>query len=374
MKKFKKIFIFCIFTMCTAMIFAGCDLVNGITPSIILSSNFNTEYALNEELDLTGGKITYVDKNGDMLIVEISSSMISGFDTTTVTNPKRELTVSYECCTTTVEYTVIEPVMLTLGDLYYIAPPSPIMYIAGGYKLDGNGVGMYEYLFLSSPTTICYGLNSKAPKDFNIETDTSVGFSEYQFTTKLVDKKMTYQFETSYANSQTETNNVKFIITIEDENSIALVVQQITTQPDVFQGEGLIQASYSITKYSAEYDDEADEQNLQISVGDLYYFNDGFSDIYIYFALIDSKTLFMLTSDFVPGDFDFNNIDIYLESGNFECYEYVVEYKDNNAIFTISPLGESGGTMLMINVISESEIIIPLYETNTIFTKYISNN
>ena len=103
MKKLGKILLTFLFAIVLATPFAlvGC---NDIKEGIEIHTNFNTDYKLGEELDLLNGKITYTDEKGKETILEITSDMVTSFNTSRVGS--YEMIITYEGYTITVPYTV----------------------------------------------------------------------------------------------------------------------------------------------------------------------------------------------------------------------------------------------------------------------------
>ena len=79
---------------------AGCSFV----PGLVLYDRFKTEYYVGEDLDLTGGLIKYT-KDGESEYVEVTLSMVTGFNSLTVGN--KQLTITYKDKSIKVSYRVI---------------------------------------------------------------------------------------------------------------------------------------------------------------------------------------------------------------------------------------------------------------------------
>ena len=56
------------------------------TPTIAIKTPFQTEYFLNEELNVSGGVLVYTDENGVEHLINIEENMITGFNSTTYGN------------------------------------------------------------------------------------------------------------------------------------------------------------------------------------------------------------------------------------------------------------------------------------------------
>ena len=50
---------------------------------IELSSKIQTDYFLNDNLNVTGGQITYTNEEGKVSIVDLDKNFVTGFDTST---------------------------------------------------------------------------------------------------------------------------------------------------------------------------------------------------------------------------------------------------------------------------------------------------
>lgn len=117
MKKLSKILLTFAFVLMLAVPFAliGCGEAK-INEGIEIHTSFKTEYDVGDELDLGEGKITYTDEKGTQTVVEITSSMISSFDTTSAGS--KEMTVTYNDYTVLVPYTVYDVFDVEGGAIY----------------------------------------------------------------------------------------------------------------------------------------------------------------------------------------------------------------------------------------------------------------
>ncbi len=71
---------------------------------IELSSKIQTDYFLNDNLNVTGGQITYTNEEGKVSIVDLDKNFVTGFDTSTY--GQKEFTIVYEGVSTKVKYNV----------------------------------------------------------------------------------------------------------------------------------------------------------------------------------------------------------------------------------------------------------------------------
>jgi len=92
-----------------AMLFTGCSSQD---PTLVLESNFKTEYYLGETIDLTNAKVKYTNNKGKEETFEVTIDMISGFETTSV--GEFVLTITYEGLEVSVDYVVKKPATLVL--------------------------------------------------------------------------------------------------------------------------------------------------------------------------------------------------------------------------------------------------------------------
>ncbi|MGN1213157.1 MAG: bacterial Ig-like domain-containing protein [Christensenellales bacterium] len=116
MKKANKIILSIALVLILALpVFAGgCFLFD--SEKIEIYTSFKTEYEIGEKLDLTNGKIEYTDANGKKTIVEITTDMITAFNSDTVGN--RDLIVTYKGNTITVPYKINPPAFPITNAIY----------------------------------------------------------------------------------------------------------------------------------------------------------------------------------------------------------------------------------------------------------------
>lgn len=89
------------FILPAVLIFAGCS---GSQGTLSVRKNFKTSYTLNESLDVSGGYLDYVSKDGEEMLVEVQADMILGFSTTT--SGTRTMTIVYQDASLELKYTV----------------------------------------------------------------------------------------------------------------------------------------------------------------------------------------------------------------------------------------------------------------------------
>ena len=96
---------FAIAFVCLSLCFVGCSFGSNPTiERIDVKGSIQTEYAINEELNLNDAKLILTYSNDSQKEIKLIASMISGFDTTTVGN--KTLTVTYKEKTTQINYVV----------------------------------------------------------------------------------------------------------------------------------------------------------------------------------------------------------------------------------------------------------------------------
>ena len=87
-----------------------------VVTAIEISTSPKTAYAINDTLDVTGGKIKATYSDGSTKIVDITAEMVTGF--TSATAGEHTLTVTYESCTTEYTITVSEAPVICNGTPY----------------------------------------------------------------------------------------------------------------------------------------------------------------------------------------------------------------------------------------------------------------
>ncbi len=90
-----------LFILPAVLIFAGCS---GSQGTLSVRKNFKTSYTLNESLDVSGGYLDYVSKDGEELLVEVKADMVLGFSATTPGT--RTMTIVYQDASLELKYTV----------------------------------------------------------------------------------------------------------------------------------------------------------------------------------------------------------------------------------------------------------------------------
>ena len=179
-------------------LFAGCSLSElfgkkeEIKEGISIYSNFKTEYEIGDELDVTDGKIQYTNEEGKKTIVEITKSMITSFSTETAGS--RQMIVTYNGNTITVNYTVYKVYDIEIGALYYCHPSqmTAMGNLISGQNEDPNT--RYDYISFSSSNSVSMAISTKAPQSFLNEA----GFgSPFVCTSNKVNHKKVYTFTTN---------------------------------------------------------------------------------------------------------------------------------------------------------------------------------
>ncbi len=156
--------VFALILLPCAIFLVGCDEEKK-QPTLTLLSSFKTVYAVDEELDVTGGKLLYTDENGKSGTVYITASLVTGFDSSVPGT--REMIVTYKDLSVEVTYTVKEEPMSSIDKM-----EKNVVY-AGIDQFD-----LYTYVKLTDDNTIEYYQNSEAtmegvePIIFNVIEDT----------------------------------------------------------------------------------------------------------------------------------------------------------------------------------------------------------
>ncbi|MGN1222101.1 MAG: bacterial Ig-like domain-containing protein [Christensenellales bacterium] len=151
MKKANKIILSIALVLILALpVFAGgCFLFDN--EKIELYTSFKTEYEIGEKLDLTNGKIEYTDANGKKTIVEITTDMITAFNSDTVGN--RDLIVTYKGNTITVPYKINPPFPIT-NAIYRYEQISDETNVTVFFSFDLPNVIRFDYGKIDSGYTI----------------------------------------------------------------------------------------------------------------------------------------------------------------------------------------------------------------------------
>lgn len=113
MRKIFNIFIIPVILVCALILTTGCSLADFFKPQnpgnkeisrIELTKNIKTAYLLDDLIDLKDAKLRIVYNDETTNEIEITATMLSGFNTETIGN--KTLTITYAQKTTTVPYTV----------------------------------------------------------------------------------------------------------------------------------------------------------------------------------------------------------------------------------------------------------------------------
>lgn len=116
MKKIKVIQILCIFALALFMplVMQGC---NKNEAKLTLNQAFKVYYEVGEELNVDGGILKYVSKDGEEIFEDVKEDMVSGF--TTQSAGTRTMIITFNEKTVKVTYSVFE--MGLKSDIWYIS-------------------------------------------------------------------------------------------------------------------------------------------------------------------------------------------------------------------------------------------------------------
>ena len=132
----------------------GCNKENIKEPTLSLKTPFQTEYKLNESLNVTGGQLLYTDEKGEESTVDIEESFVTGFDSSTL--GEKTMTITY------------------LGksiNVYYVINPEYANY--NEYYQAADDWGTYHYINFTNDGKIQYINNI----EHEIDTDLAIPFS-----------------------------------------------------------------------------------------------------------------------------------------------------------------------------------------------------
>lgn len=168
------------------------------TPTIAIKTPFQTEYFLNEELNVSGGVLVYTDENGVEHLINIEENMITGFNSTTYGN--KNLFLSYNNLTTPIDYTVYNFVC----DYYTAVQQKTVSYNQTRYQ---------DYL-----DTLIYTFNT------NYAGSKNDGTFSYPFTYSLnLDGSFTLTYENGEERGFFANNNIEVIQTENDNTTVSLI-------------------------------------------------------------------------------------------------------------------------------------------------------
>lgn len=189
MKNFNKIFISLALVLVLALplLVGGC--FGGPKEGIKIYSNFKTEYQIGEQLDLTDGKIEYTDEDGKKTIIEITTQMVTSFNTDTVGN--RSLIITYQGNTCTVNYSVYRVYKATVGAVY-TASPTIMLFEGSGY----NTNDYYDAIKFTDADTLKLTVEQKTtPYDqLDWSEENQGAILTFDCTTSVVNRKTVYTF------------------------------------------------------------------------------------------------------------------------------------------------------------------------------------
>lgn len=156
MKKLKSALCIALCFLCFGAILTGCDLFGGnknqpIERSIEIHTSFKTEYYVGEQLNVSGGILSYKNENGQTSLVAITTDMISGFDSSQL-GPK-QMILTYNELQLLVDYNVINAPTLPKADTYYITTTFNDNRIILIYVSSEASVGL-TYIYSSDTQTI----------------------------------------------------------------------------------------------------------------------------------------------------------------------------------------------------------------------------
>ena len=162
---------------------------------IEIYEGFKSEYNLNEQLDVTGGILTYTDETGKEKYVAITEDMVSGFVSTSF--GERNMVVEYEGNTILYPYTIVEPAFAEYGVPYYC-------YIEPGEN--GGDVGQYGVFYFNEDGTISVWTTQVLPTLNNHEELFKTGYTA-----------ATFNYTNTYAREIVDNN---YVITMDEHESL----------------------------------------------------------------------------------------------------------------------------------------------------------
>lgn len=120
---------------------------------LVSNSWEKTAYYVGEELDLTGMKITVTYSGKSTKEIAVTKSMVTGFDSSKVTQAAKKLTVTFGGQITTAEYTVTEPVV---NSIEVAKAPAKLAY-ANGEAFAAEGLVIKVTMDNGTVSYISYG-------------------------------------------------------------------------------------------------------------------------------------------------------------------------------------------------------------------------
>ena len=186
MKKLTKILSFAIAFVCFSLCFAGCSFNLGQKPtleSIDIKGSIQTEYAINERLNLNGAKLILTYSNDSQKELDVTASMVSGFDTTTAGN--KTLTITYKEKTARVDYIVKNEYLignkrLKCGEYYQQEE----------YTIEQDGSITLKTSYVYSNTLMRLTLNNNFEGKFLQRYSTDTPIKEFPIIWEIQDNKI----------------------------------------------------------------------------------------------------------------------------------------------------------------------------------------
>lgn len=210
--KTKRIFfgIIAAIMLIVPIMISGCNLFGNTSNGVIkIYSNPKTEYLVGAELDLTDAKIEYTDSNGQKSVVEITTNMVTSFNTSTA-GENREMIITYKGYTTTVKYNVKELVDIDINAVYYSNPSNVLLTNQKlGYNTESDANEYYDYVRFVSNNAFEFSYQKVTPNNYN----NGNAASPITCTASIVNNKKVYT-----ANTQIGTME----ITVLSNNKIKL--------------------------------------------------------------------------------------------------------------------------------------------------------
>ena len=242
--KIIKLSILLLFVAVTFVV-SGCDLFSSRQATITLTQPFKTEYNVGDELDVTGGIITYTDVNGVSTTVTVTKSMISGFNSQTETgsNP-RTMIITYNGATFSVGYTVSQNYADILNNQVY-------------YAVVTDHAGYYYYLAKTDSTNMFVTGLPLGPGDFvlseytNSENNTGIFIP----VTRSVSNNVVKYSGTKAVGTGSEQIVYALDVTLNSANEIQVTYKM--NNSTIFNEQ--------LTKYSGQT-----TQAISLQVGDVY--------------------------------------------------------------------------------------------------------
>ncbi len=200
MKKLTKILSIAIAFVCISLCFVGCSFDSKPTLSRIdIKGSIQTEYALNEALDLNGAKLMLTYSDDSQKELELTQSMVTNFNTTTAGN--KTMTISYKEKTLQIDYVVnafmVGNKRVKFGEYYQ----------TGIYNKDQNGNltltedGSYTY----QDTTIRLILNSNFTGTF---------FQANKRGGEMVETSITWEIQVDKIVLENENDLARVLVTV----------------------------------------------------------------------------------------------------------------------------------------------------------------